>query len=286
MMAEEKAKVDFNTVLLFLKRKFSITDVKWSENKYLEVKYRTQIFIKDENYNKYCDEYVEQFSNVTNTIWVHKSSNTGRHVKFRKQYQCWPYQTKEVDKKLLFDPRRCRATLDVKVLGNVTAEKNNSNRYLRLGLNVLVKLNFQHLHEVDTSKNFTFYTHSCNPLDEVPKPPAISPEKMLRLVSKVVEKASLKAEYIDKDEKQSSAMQRVADENQKTQDYINSCQYSRQKIEVNYGFPVTQGNHITKANDNLMYIHQMVFDSTTQTLTELTPVMSSEVDQSLSQSQL
>lgn len=138
-MADDLAKSNFNDVLTHLKRKFEITDSRWTAYKSYELKLRTQILIEHEDYNKYCDLWVDEFSYVTDTVWVHKISNTGPKVKFRKQYQCWTYQTKEVNKELLFDPRRCRGTLDIKVLGDTSGTKK-SNRYLRLGLNVLIKV--------------------------------------------------------------------------------------------------------------------------------------------------
>lgn len=140
-MADEKAKRDFSDILKHLNTKFDITDCKWKEQKLFEIKFRTQIRVDSDDYNSYCDEWVNKFSHVTNTVWVNKISNTGPKVKFRKQYQCWPYREKEVKNELLFDARKCRATLDVKILGDSSYTKKK-NKHMRLGLNGLVKVPF------------------------------------------------------------------------------------------------------------------------------------------------
>jgi hypothetical protein len=79
------------------------------------------------------------FSEVTNTVWAKKISNTGPKIRFRKQYQCWTQGGKVVQKELLFDARRCKGTLDIKVLTDNPFTRRK-NKHIRLGLNVVVKV--------------------------------------------------------------------------------------------------------------------------------------------------
>lgn len=138
MAAEEPSKSEFNSILSCINRKFEIISTKWSDDKNFEAKFRTQVPRENEDYNALCDEWVDLFSAVTSTTWVKKISNTGPQIRFRKQYQCWTHPG-EVRKELLFDPRRCKATLDVKVLTD-NAHTRRKNKYIKQGLNVVVKV--------------------------------------------------------------------------------------------------------------------------------------------------
>lgn len=139
MAGEEQAKTDFIGILSRIDRKFDIVHVKWTEKKFFEAKFRTQIRRSSDDFNALCDEWVDLFSNATHTVWVKKISNTGPKIRFRKQYQCWTQVGEEVQKELLFDARRCKATLDVKVLTDNPLTRRK-NKHIRLGLNVVVKV--------------------------------------------------------------------------------------------------------------------------------------------------
>lgn len=139
-MSKDVSKSNFVTILTNMKRKYEIIDSKWTENKQYNIKFRTHIAVDELDYNRSCDQWMDEFSYVTETVWVHKISNTGPKVRFRKQYQCWSYPNKDVNTSHLFDPCKCRATLDVKILGNLTPEKRKISRYEKLGLNVLIKV--------------------------------------------------------------------------------------------------------------------------------------------------
>ncbi|XP_063911434.1 uncharacterized protein LOC135128454 [Zophobas morio] len=187
MAAEEKAKSEFNDILSRIDRKYEIIDVKWSEEKFFEIKFRTQIQRNSEDFNALCDEWVDLFSEVTNTVWAKKISNTGPKIRFRKQYQCWTQGGKIVQKELLFDARRCKGTLDIKVLTDNPFTRRK-NKHIRLGLNVVVKINFIHLHKVDTLKPFAFFVHVCEPQPEPPKPIIQPNDRLPQLVAEMVQK--------------------------------------------------------------------------------------------------
>ncbi|XP_018324549.1 uncharacterized protein LOC108736580 [Agrilus planipennis] len=187
MAGEEQAKSDFEGVLSRIDRKFDLIAIKWLENKNFEIRFRTQIQRNSDDFNALCDEWVDLFSEVTKTVWVKKVSNTGPKIKFRKQYQCWTYVEKEVQKELLFDARRCRGTLDVKVLTDNPLTRRK-NRHIKLGLNVVVKINFNHLHEVDTSRPFAFFVHTCEPLAEVPKPTVQPNNNISQKVAEIIKR--------------------------------------------------------------------------------------------------
>lgn len=139
MAGDEQGKNDFNGILSSLDRKFDIIHTKWTDEKLFEAKFRTQISRNNDDFNALCDEWVDLFSNATGTVWVKKISNTGPKIRFRKQYQCWPQVGKEVHKELLFDSRRCKGTLDMKVLTDNPLTRRK-NKHIRLGLNVVVKV--------------------------------------------------------------------------------------------------------------------------------------------------
>lgn len=139
MAGDEQAKNDFNSILTSLDRKFDIIHMKWTEEKFFEAKFRSHIQRNSDDFNALCDEWVELFSNATSTVWVKKISNTGPKIRFRKQYQCWPQLGKEVQKEFLFDARRCKATLDIKVLTDNPLTRRK-NKHIRMGLNVVVKV--------------------------------------------------------------------------------------------------------------------------------------------------
>ncbi|RZC40920.1 uncharacterized protein BDFB_002768 [Asbolus verrucosus] len=187
MAAEERAKSEFNDILSRIDRKYEIIDVKWTEDKLFEIKFRTQIQRNSEDFNALCDEWVDVFSEVTNTVWAKKISNTGPKIRFRKQYQCWTQGGKVVQKELLFDARRCKGTLDIKVLTDNPFTRRK-NKHIRLGLNVVVKINFVHLHQVDTSKRFSFFVHLCDPQPEPPKPVIQPNDRLPQLVAEMVQK--------------------------------------------------------------------------------------------------
>ncbi|XP_060520132.1 uncharacterized protein LOC132698203 [Cylas formicarius] len=189
-MADEIAKRNFSHILTNVGRKFDILQTKWTGNKLFEAKFRTEIPRNNDDYNTLCDQWVDLFSQMTNTVWVKKISNTGPKIRFRKQYQCWTQPEQIIKKELLFDARRCRATIDLKVLAD-SPQSRKKLKHLRIGLNVVVKMNFSHLHELDTSKDFAFFVHLCEPLPEVPKQ-AVQPNPMLpQLVAKMVEKGPI-----------------------------------------------------------------------------------------------
>lgn len=142
MEGDSQAKTDFEQILSNIDRRFEIIHTLWAEKKFFEAKFRTQIPRESEDFNYLCDEWVDLFSQVTDTVWVKKISNTGPKIRFRKQYQCWTHGGKTVQKELLFDARRCKATLDMKVLTDNPLTRRK-NKHIRLGLNVVVKVSFE-----------------------------------------------------------------------------------------------------------------------------------------------
>lgn len=137
----DKSTLDFTSILTAINKKFEIMNCSWTEEKSFEIKFRTEMDRNSDDYNKLCDDWVDVFSDVTNTVWAKKTSNTGPKVKFRKQYQCWTHGGKEIKKELLFDSRKCKGTLDMKVLSEVNPSSKRKNKFVRLGLNVVVKVN-------------------------------------------------------------------------------------------------------------------------------------------------
>ncbi|XP_023013468.2 uncharacterized protein [Leptinotarsa decemlineata] len=184
---EEKAKEDFVNILSKTERHFQILHTKWqSDMKTFEAKFRTQIPPDNEDHNFLCDEWVNLFSRITDTVWAMKISNTGPKIRFRKQYQCWTGGGTLVKKELLFDPTRCKGTLDIKVLADNTYSKR-TNRQRKLGLNIVVKMNFHHLHEVDTTPPFSFFVHHCLPQQTPPQRPIKPNERLPELVAAMVQ---------------------------------------------------------------------------------------------------
>lgn len=139
MAGEERANLEFQQILSRTERKFEIIHVKWIEQKLFEIKFRTQIQRNCDDFNALCDEWVDLFSEITNTVWAKKISNTGPKIRFRKQYQCWTHGGKLVQKELLFDARKCKGTLDMKVLTD-NPQTRRKNKHIKLGLNVVVKV--------------------------------------------------------------------------------------------------------------------------------------------------
>lgn len=136
----DEANKDLADVLFKINRKFEIVNAIWGNDlKSFEAKIRTQIPRDNEDFNSLCDEWVDLFSEVTNTVWVKTISNTGPKIRFRKQYQCWTQGGKVIQKELLFDLRRCKASLDIKVLTE-NPQTKNKNKYARMGLNVLIRV--------------------------------------------------------------------------------------------------------------------------------------------------
>lgn len=139
MAAEAQARQDFSDILQTITRKFEIILTKWTNDKDFEIRIRTEIDRDNDDFNTLCDQWVDLFSNVTSTIWVKKISNTGPKIRFRKQYQCWTQGGGKVQKELLFDSRRCRGVLDMKVLTD-TPLTRRKNKHIRMGLNAVVKV--------------------------------------------------------------------------------------------------------------------------------------------------
>lgn len=139
MAGDDRANLEFQQILSRIDRKFEIIHAKWSDQKNFEVKFRSQIPRDSEDFNGLCDEWVEIFSDITNTVWAKKISNTGPKIRFRKQYQCWTHAGKIVHKELLFDARKCRGTLDIKVLTD-NPQTRRKNKHIKLGLNIVVKV--------------------------------------------------------------------------------------------------------------------------------------------------
>lgn len=139
MASDNQANLDFQQILTGLNRKYEIIHTKWNEDKLFEAKFRTAILRNSEDFNALCDDWVDLFSEKTNTVWVKKISNTGPKIRFRKQYQCWTHESKMVQKELLFDARRCKGVLDVKVLTD-NPQTRKKNKHIKLGLNVVVKV--------------------------------------------------------------------------------------------------------------------------------------------------
>ncbi|KAJ8982302.1 hypothetical protein NQ317_001162 [Molorchus minor] len=190
MADDDKAKNDFNIILSKINRKFEIIHMKWeSDFKQFEVKLRTQIPRDNEDFNSLCDEWVDLFSNITNTVWAKKISNTGPKIRFRKQYQCWTQGGKIIHKELLFDSTRCKATLDMKVLTDNPLTRRK-NKHIRLGLNVVVKINFYHLHPVDITQPYAFFVHNCPPQPDIPRPVTQPNNKLPQLVAAMVQNAA------------------------------------------------------------------------------------------------
>lgn len=157
MAGEGRANSDFNQILSSIDRKCEIIHVKWTDDKLFEAKFRTQIPRNSDDFNALCDEWVEHFSEITNTVWVKKISNTGPKIRFRKQYQCWTQGGKIVQKELLFDARRCKGTLDMKVLTDNPLTRRK-NKHIRLGLNVVVKVSFEYkLIIMKQESSFNYY---------------------------------------------------------------------------------------------------------------------------------
>nr|CAH7723063.1 unnamed protein product [Callosobruchus chinensis] len=183
MAVNETNEKDLHEILTNINRKFEIIHAKWEGDlKQYEAKIRTQIPRDNDDFNALCDEWVDLFSEVTDTVWAKKISNTGPKIRFRKQYQCWTHEGKVIQKELLFDARRCKATLDVKVLTD-NPHSRRKNRHVRLGLNVVVKINFYHLHPVDPTKRFAFFVHKCEPQLDLPKPIIQPNERLPELVA-------------------------------------------------------------------------------------------------------
>ncbi|GJQ78723.1 hypothetical protein Trydic_g2757 [Trypoxylus dichotomus] len=187
MAGDDQAMIDFNEILLGTQRKYDIIQTKWAEDKHFEIKFRTQIPRNSQDFNALCDEWVDVFSDVTNTVWVKKISNTGPKIRFRKQYQCWTRGGETVRKELLFDARRCRATLDMKVLTD-NPQTRKKNKHIKLGLNVVVKMDFTHLHTTDPTRRYAFFVHECEPQPEPPKPVHYPNDKLPDLVAKMVQR--------------------------------------------------------------------------------------------------
>ncbi|XP_022909337.2 uncharacterized protein [Onthophagus taurus] len=187
MADDERATLDFTEILTTTNRKFEIIHAKWIEEKHFEVKFRTQIPRNSEDFNALCDDWVDLFSSITNTVWVKKVSNTGPKIRFRKQYQCWTHGGKIVQKELLFDARRCKGTVDMKVLTD-NPQTRKKNKHTKLGLNVVIKINFMHLHQVNKTEKFSCFVHNCDPQPEAPKPTILPNEKLPKLIADMVQK--------------------------------------------------------------------------------------------------
>lgn len=142
MAADSGANTEISEILKRVGRKFDIIHVQWTDEKLFEAKFRTQIPRDNDDFNALCDEWVDLFSEATNTVWAKKISNTGPKIRFRKQYQCWTQGGKVIQKELLFDARRCKGTLDVKVLTDNPLTRRK-NKHIRQGLNVVVKVSFE-----------------------------------------------------------------------------------------------------------------------------------------------
>lgn len=184
----DKSTLDFSNILKTINKKFEIINCSWSEEKAFEIKFRTEMDRNSDDYNILCDSWVDIFSDVTNTVWAKKTSNTGPKVKFRKQYQCWTHGGKVIQKELLFDARKCKGTLDIKVLSDVNPSSRRKNKFVRLGLNVVVKINFVHLHKVNVTGSYAFFVHNCKPQTETLKPVVLINEKLPKLVAEMVQK--------------------------------------------------------------------------------------------------
>ncbi|XP_028131292.2 uncharacterized protein LOC114326995 [Diabrotica virgifera virgifera] len=197
------AKEDISHILSNINRKFEVQSVKWGEDsKIFDAKIRTQIPRDNDDFNALCDEWVDLFSQVTNTIWAKKTSNTGPKIRFRKLYQCWTGEGTVIKKELLFDRTRCKGSLDLKVLSDNTLSKRKS-KHVRNGMNLVVKITFHHLHPVDTSKPQAFFVHNCSPQENVPISPVQPNARLQELVASMVNngpeisrKAAEKAEKI------------------------------------------------------------------------------------------
>lgn len=135
----DQATKDFTNIFEEMDIKYHIMHVKWTEGRHFEIKIHTELASDSEDSNRLCDNWMESFSAKTDTIWVHKLSNTGAKTKIRKQYQCWNQESKIVKKELLFDTRRCKGTLDVKILMDNPNVKYK-NKMKRIGFNALVKV--------------------------------------------------------------------------------------------------------------------------------------------------
>ncbi|XP_057661866.1 uncharacterized protein LOC130897168 [Diorhabda carinulata] len=202
-MAEDKAKEDFGHILTKLNRRFEVQLVKWeADSKIFDIKIRTQIPKDNEDFNTLCDEWVDLFSQITDTVWAKKTSNTGPKIRFRKLYQCWTGEGKIIKKELLFDRTRCKGSLDLKVLSDNPLSKRKS-KHVRNGMNLVIKATFQHLHSVDTSATNAFFVHQCCPQQNIPPPPIQPNIRLPQLVAnmlnngpEVSRKAAEKAEKI------------------------------------------------------------------------------------------
>ncbi|KAL3284509.1 hypothetical protein HHI36_018668 [Cryptolaemus montrouzieri] len=149
---------------------------------------------------------------VTNTVWAKKTSNTGPKVKFRKQYQCWTHGGKEIQKELLFDARKCKGTLDIKVLCDSNPSTRRKNKFIRLGLNVVVKINFIHLHKVDISEPLAFFVHNCESQGETTKQIAADerlPQLVPDMVPKILSSSSLSSNHDSSKLSNNLAMQQL-----------------------------------------------------------------------------
>ncbi|GLV45813.1 hypothetical protein CBL_02833 [Carabus blaptoides fortunei] len=145
MAGEQRARDDFSEILTSLERKFEIILVKWVNNKDFEIRIRTEIDRDNDDFN-------------------------GPKIRFRKQYQCWTQGGGKIQKELLFDARKCKGVLDMKVLTD-TPLTRRKNKHIRMGLNAVVKINFNHLHPVNVEVPYSFFVHNCPPQPDPILPP-------------------------------------------------------------------------------------------------------------------
>ncbi|KAF7266856.1 hypothetical protein GWI33_019880 [Rhynchophorus ferrugineus] len=175
--------------------------------------------------------------------------------------------------------RKCRGTLDVKILGESSYTKKK-NKHMRLGLNGLVKINFQHLHLVDTNKDCSFFVHYCEPLPDVPRPTHQSNEKLPELVAKMVEKAAITSQKAAEKVEEVLKKQRIRTgqnlvESNAAVQMHQAISYDQIPQEIN----VTQSKYdgITQVivnvppdpiSDKVFYLQHVTFDSATQSIIE------------------
>ncbi|CAH1998507.1 unnamed protein product [Acanthoscelides obtectus] len=237
---------DLHQIFTNINRKYEIIQARWEvDSKQYEAKVRTQIPRDNEDFNALCDEWVDLFSEVTDTVWAKKISNTGPKIRFRKQYQCWTHEGKVIQKDLLFDARRCKATLDIKVLTD-NPHSSRKNRHVRLGLNVVVKLNFYHLHPVDPTQPFAFFVHKCEPQPDLPKQIIQPNERLPELVAAMVQNApNISQKAAEKVEmtlmaKLGSTLSQIADKQEESQ--VRTGQIDSEVIsqQINHINPVCE----------------------------------------------
>lgn len=110
-----------------------------------------------ETFDNKCDEWIKQYSQLTNTNWITKRrfSNPVRY-EFRKIFVCQHSSLNKSDNPKKSNTSRnlmCRANIDFKFKKiNRNTVKNDS--LLKIGLNVVIKIDHKHSHRLNVAQAF------------------------------------------------------------------------------------------------------------------------------------